>query len=197
MTLPALMNLEKVRVLIVDNNAQALEIMASVLTGFGVREIVRAKNAAEAKAEILSGPVDLILTDAYMPDVTGYELIAWLRRRKDPEVRTIPMILVTPHTPRRHVERARDCGAHYMIAKPISPHVLLERIAWVARSGRFFVECDVYVGPDRRWKHAGPPVDAPDGRRRDDQPSAIGDASSDNLSQEELDRIIKPQKSAA
>lgn len=197
MTLPALINLEKVRALIVDDNAQALDILASVLTGFGIRNVVRAANGKEAQSELRVHPVDLIFTDAQMPDLDGYDFIGWLRRHKSEAMRMTPVILVSAHTPKRHVERARDCGANYMVAKPISPQILLDRIVWVARGDRPFVECDVYIGPDRRWKHTGPPIEEPDGRRRDDRPAEIGQQEGENLSQSELDQLIKPQRTAA
>jgi len=194
---PALINLEKARALIVDDNLQALDILASVLTGFGLRNVIRATNGKEAKAELRGPPVDLIVTDAHMPGVDGYEFITWLRRQNNAAIRSTPVILLSAHTPKRHVLRARDCGANFIIAKPISPHIILERILWVAEGNRHFVECDAYVGPDRRWKFVGPPTEHPDGRRRNDQTAAVGLAEGDNLTQSELDQLIKPQRSAA
>ncbi len=192
-----LINLEKARALIADSNNQAQDILASVLAGFGLRNVVRVNTGREAQDELRARPVDLIFTDAQIRDVDGYDLIAWLRRQNSETLRQTPAILVSAHTPMRDVVRARDCGASFMVAKPLSPQVLLERILWVARSDRAFIECDVYVGPDRRWRNAGPPVEHPDGRRRDDQAAEIGQAADDNLSQTELDQLVKPQRTAA
>ena len=190
-------NLDKARALIVDDNAQALDLLATVLSSFGLRNLVRKSNGEEAQEELKSRPVDLILTDANMPDMDGYDLVRWLRRNGDETSRMTPAIIVTAHTPRSHVEKARDCGANFIVAKPISPAVIMERILWVARADRMFIETELYVGPDRRWRNAGPPVEFPDGRRRDDKPISLGDAEGQNMSQEELDMLIKPQRSLA
>ncbi|WP_426000816.1 response regulator [Caulobacter sp. DWR1-3-2b1] len=188
-------NLEKARALVVDNNTQSLDIICGILASFGLRQVVRKANGREAQEELMARPVDLILTDAALPEMDGYELIHWLRREPG-EKRMTPAIIVSAHTPRNKVIKARDCGANFTIAKPIAPNVVLERILWVARADRLFIECDVYMGPDRRWRNAGPPLEHPDGRRRDDRPAEVGIPEGDNLSSSELDQLIKPQRLA-
>jgi hypothetical protein len=54
------------------------------------------------------------------------------------------------------------------MAKPLTPKAVLDRIIWVARAGRRFVESDKFVGPDRRFKDAGVPEGVGAGRRRED-----------------------------
>jgi hypothetical protein len=68
------------------------------------------------------------------------------------------------------VTKARDCGANFLLTKPIMPHSLMERVIWVAQEARPFIELDTYAGPDRRFKNVGPP----DGvkRRRSDMTGA-------------------------
>lgn len=190
-------NLEKARALIVDDNPQSLDILVGVLTSFGLRNIVRKSNGQEAQDELKLHPVDLILTNATLPELDGYDLIRWLRREADEASRMTPTIVVTAHTKRSQVEKARDCGANFIITKPISPAVMLERILWVARGDRMFIECPAYVGPDRRWRNQGPPVEFPDGRRRDDQSIELGEGAGQNMSQDELDALIKPMRSIA
>lgn len=72
--------LEKATVLVVDDNSQALEIVASVLMSFGVRNILRASSGEEAQEVVRRQVVDLILTDAQMPGLDGYDFVRWLRR---------------------------------------------------------------------------------------------------------------------
>lgn len=186
--------LEKATVLVVDDNAQALEIVASVLMSFGVRNILRASSGEEAQEIVSRQMVDLILTDAQMTGLDGYDLVRWIRREGPEAMRVVPALIVTAHTRRSEVLRARDCGANFIVAKPLTPKVLLQRIHWVARGDRVFIECDSYFGPDRRYKHEGPPPDFPDGRRKDDVLIQIGASAEPNMSQDELDNLIKPQK---
>ncbi|WP_374570136.1 response regulator [Phenylobacterium sp.] len=180
--------------MVVDDNVQSLEIMVSVLMSFGVRNIVRASDGAEAQEYVLRQVFDLVLTDAQMPGVDGYDLVRWIRREGPEATRVVPALIVTAHTRRANVMKARDCGANFIVAKPITPAVLLRRIQWVARGDRVFIESETYFGPDRRYKHEGPPPEFPDGRRRDDMPVEIGQAAEPNMSQDELDNLIKPQK---
>lgn len=189
-------NLEKAQALVVDGNNQALDLLCGVLTSFGLRQIVRKSNGKEAQLELTMRPFDLVLVDGQLPVMDGYDLIRWLRRDAGEAIRMTPAIVVTAHTPRTKVIRARDCGANFTIAKPIKPSVILERILWVACSDRLFIECDAYIGPDRRWKNTGPPIEHPNGRRRDDKPAEVGQPEGENLSQSELDDLIKPQKLA-
>ena len=190
-------NLDKARALIVDDNPQSMDLLVGVLTSFGLRSIVRKANGVEAREELKYHPVDLILANAQLPELDGYDLVRWVRREGEDAIRQTPAIIVTAHTRRAHVEKARDCGANFIITKPISPAVVLERILWVARSDRLFIECEAYAGPDRRWRNAGPPVEFPDGRRRDDRSVDLGDSHGQNMSQDELDNLIKPLRSLA
>ena len=89
--------------------------------------------------------------------------------------------------------KLRDAGSNYVVAKPITPKVLLERIFWVAREERAFIECDSYIGPDRRFKHEGPPPGT-DGRRKDDLPAEVGDAQTPNMSDDEIANLMRPAK---
>lgn len=188
------LNLDKAVALIVDGNQQSLDIIASVLASFGLRNTVRLSSAVEAVELVQRQAFDLILTDAHLPEMDGYQFVHWLRRNAPEAARVTPTIVVTAHTRRSQVLRARDCGANFIVAKPITPTILLQRIFWVARGDRMFIETDSYCGPDRRYKNLGPPSDFPNGRRRDDMPVEIGHAAEPNMSQAELDNLIKPQK---
>ena len=190
-------NLDKARALIVDDNPQSLDILIGVLTSFGLRNVVRKADGREAQEELKYQSFDLVLTNGDLPELDGYDLTRWLRCEADEANRQTPVILVTAHTRQGQVEKARDCGANFIVTKPISPAVMLERILWVAKSDRLFIECDGYVGPDRRWRNQGPPVEFPEGRRRDDKSIELGEAGGHNMSQDELDALIKPMRTIA
>jgi CheY-like chemotaxis protein len=190
-------NLDKARALIVDDNNQSLDIIAGVLTSFGLRNVIRMGDGKSAQEELKERAFDLVLTNGSLPELDGYDLVRWLRREADQVNRMTPVIIVTSHTRHSQVEKARDCGANFIVTKPISPAVMLERILWVAKGDRLFIECDSYVGPDRRWRNLGPPVEFPDGRRRDDQSIELSETDGQNMSQDELDALIKPMKSIA
>jgi hypothetical protein len=83
------------------------------------------------------------------------------------------------------VAKARDCGANYIIAKPITPKIILERIVWVAQSTRMFLETESYIGPDRRVRKLGPPTETGAGRRKEDaDAAAAAEADAEDADQE-------------
>jgi CheY-like chemotaxis protein len=188
-------NLEKVSFLIVDNNQQSLDIIGQVVMGFGVRNITKVQTVKEAKAAILGGQFDFLLCDAQLPDEDGYSLIRWVRREAQEPNKFIPAVVVTGHTRISQVMKARDCGAHFTVAKPITPAVLLQRVFWVSKDERMFVECEAYVGPDRRFRRLGPPPGI-EGRRADDLTGDLGVAEGPNMDQKLIDNLMKPAKVA-
>lgn len=72
-------------------------------------------------------------------------------------VRFIPIIVLSGYTQQRTVATARDAGANTVLKKPASPQALFDRIMWVARVPRPFIDAGSYVGPDRRFKAEEPP----------------------------------------
>lgn len=188
-------DLERISFLLVDDNNQSLDIMSQVVSGFGVRQMIKCSSAAEARAALTRNVIDFIVTDAQMPEEDGYDLVRWVRKEATDAHKHVPIVVVTGHTPRRDVVRARDCGAHFVVAKPLTPRVLLERIFWVAKDMRNFVECDTYSGPDRRNKRLGPPAGT-EGRRHDDLTGALGEAEEPNMSQDAINALMKPAKVA-
>ena len=189
----ARINLERATVLVLDDNGASLDILSQVVSGFGVKQLYRAESVPDAQALIRTKTFDLIISDVQMPVTDGIEFIEWLRKQSGETNRYVPVILVTGHTRTSQVRKLRDAGSNYVVAKPITPKVLLERIYWVAREERIFVECETYVGPDRRFKHEGPPPGT-DGRRKDDLPAEVGEAQTPNMSDDEIANLMRPAK---
>jgi CheY-like chemotaxis protein len=186
-------NLDKVSVLIVDDSHPSLDLLAQVVSGFGVKTLQRAESARAAQVHLREKTFDLVISATNMAGVDGYELVKWLRRGALEANRYLPVILVSGHTPPSQVFKARDAGANFTVAKPITPKVLLERILWAAKEERQFIECDSYLGPDRRFRNEGPPIGV-EGRRRDDLGGDLSDVAGDNMSQEQINGLLKPSK---
>ncbi|HMO42072.1 MAG TPA: response regulator [Phenylobacterium sp.] len=189
------MNLARSTVLLIDDNEQALEVLSSIFRGFGVHRQVKCRSAAEAQSVIRSREIDLIICDTAMPDMDGYDFVRWLRRDAPAEANFLPIIMMTGHAARSTVEGSRDSGANFIVSKPFTPEVLLQRIYWVAKDERAMVRCDSYVGPDRRFRNMGPPLGVK-GRRKDDLSAHVGMAKDPNMDQNEIDKLLKPQKAA-
>ena len=138
--------------MVIDDSPFALELTAQALLGFGIKVRHACSSAAEAIGVLRDHPVDLILVDCEMPGMSGYEFVRWLRRSGLEPNAFAPVIMTAAHVRRSKVSEARDCGANFLITKPFSAGVLLERIVWVARDARPFLEVGDYFGPDRRFR---------------------------------------------
>ena len=138
--------------MVIDDSPFALELTAQAVLGFGIKVRHACASAAEAIAILRDHPVDLILVDCEMPGMSGYEFVRWLRRSGLEPNAFAPVIMTAAHVRRSKVTEARDCGANFLITKPFSAGVLLERIVWVARDARPFLEVGDYFGPDRRFR---------------------------------------------
>lgn len=189
-------DLRKATVLLIEPNNQAMDVLTQIFLGFGASHTLRASSFEEAQQAVHANVVDLIACEATLqpeePD--GYDFISWLRRSGlDPNA-FAPALLISSHTSSRNVTRARDCGAHFMVSKPLAPTVMLQRIIWIAQNNRTFVSCDVYSGPDRRFQNLGPPNGI--GRRHNDLPAEVGAVAGENMDQNEIDSLLMPQKVA-
>ena len=188
-------NLTQADILLVDANPDSMRILVEMFAGFGVHEPHCCSSAAEAQAFLSNRVAHLVLIDAGLPGPDGYELVKWLRWSGAPELSQVPVILLCGHTRPSDIDRARDCGANFVVRKPAIPLVLLQRIMWVSKETRPFVEAPSYRGPCRRVRALGPPVGMK-GRRKDDLSLQIGDASTPNLDQTEIDGLFQPRRAA-
>lgn len=186
-------NLDRSVVLLVDDNPQALEALTAMFRGFGVRKQFKSDSGATAMEVVKSQDLDLIVIDSSMPDMDGYDFVQWLRREAPEAARYTPVIMLTGHAARGVVEKSRDSGVNFVVSKPFTPEVLLQRVFWVAKDERQIVVADTYVGPDRRFKNLGPPLGLK-GRRKDDLSTHVGAAKDPNLDQSDIDMLMKPSK---
>ncbi|SFS86349.1 response regulator [Brevundimonas viscosa] len=186
-------NLEHSSVLLIDDNQKSLDMLSSIFHGFGVKEQIKCESAIAATDILKRRMVDLVLVDCSMPEMDGYDFVRWLRRETTPPLRYVPIIMLTGHAAQSLVHKSRDCGASFVVAKPLTPAVLLKRILWLGMDERQFVEADDYVGPDRRVRNFGPPLGQP-GRRAGDLSTHVGAASEPNLDQADIDMLLKPQR---
>jgi len=153
----AVINLTGAVTMVVDDSPFSLDITASALLGFGIKTRYACYSAAEAIEILRDNAIDLLVVDCEMPDMSGFELVRWLRRSGlDPNA-FAPVIMSAAHIRRSKVVEARDCGANFVITKPFSAMSLLERIVWVARDSRPYLEVGEYFGPDRRFRASSPP----------------------------------------
>jgi CheY-like chemotaxis protein len=142
--------LDRLRLLIVDDNPHMINITKTILRGFGIKDFQEALNAKEAFDLVKKTTFDLIITDYAMSPVDGCEFTKLLRTAPDSPNHFVPVIMLTAYAEKSTVEAARDAGVTEFCAKPITATDLYRKVCSVINSPRSFVRTSVYFGPDRR-----------------------------------------------
>jgi signal transduction histidine kinase/ActR/RegA family two-component response regulator len=109
------------RVLVVDNNPEAADSLALLLTtwGYEIRVTYDGPSALEAARE---WDPQVVLLDIGMPGMDGYEVAR--RLRAGPGAEALTLIAVTGYNTDEHRERSRAAGFHYHMVKPVPPEDL-------------------------------------------------------------------------
>ncbi|WHH60315.1 response regulator [Petroclostridium sp. X23] len=123
------LNLQGKKILIADDDARNIFVLASTLENYGA-EIIEAENGKVALKKLEENKIDLILTDIMMPVMDGYEMIKSIRDNE--KLKNIPIIAVTAKTLKGDKEKCIAVGASDYISKPIDYNVLIRLVkAWI------------------------------------------------------------------
>jgi len=121
-------SLEGLRVLVVDDEADTLRLLRTVLERCGT-EVTTAGSVAEALAAFAASKPDVLISDIGMPETDGYELIGKLRAAESGSNARIPAIALTAYARVEDRVRALNAGFQVHVPKPIEPVELLAVVA--------------------------------------------------------------------
>ena len=181
-------NLRDLVILVADPNAYARRITNGILRGFGANKVLEVEQTLSL-FQVLSGQkIDILLCDTRLPPHGGLMLTRTIRRNTHNENRTIPILLMSSDTGESTIKNARDAGANIVVAKPMSPKSLYDRLAWIAFNPRPFIDTATYFGPDRRFKIEGYPGGI--GRRKGDKQVEVAEEVGPGLAQDDIDNLF-------
>lgn len=115
---------EKLRLLLVDDEIVNLELLRGLLEDAEYE--VESAASGEAAWDILQNRGSMfsaVLLDRSMPDIDGLEVLK--RAKKDPDLRSLPIIIQTGKTQSDDILAGLEAGAHYYITKPFDAQYLL------------------------------------------------------------------------
>lgn len=112
------------RLLVVDDDPSMVRLLSRLLVGMA--RIHFATSGEDALLQIRQNPPDLVLLDAEMPGLGGYETCRQLKA--DPALAHVPVIFVTAHTDTASETHALTIGAVDFIPKPLNPPVVQARV---------------------------------------------------------------------
>jgi signal transduction histidine kinase/CheY-like chemotaxis protein len=119
--------LTAVRVLVVDDEADARELLETALRQYGA-EVATAANVRDALAEIDRQTPDVLVSDIGMPNEDGFSLIRRLRARVG-AVSSIPAVAITAYASPRDRSATEAAGFQAHVAKPFEPAEVARLVA--------------------------------------------------------------------
>ena len=120
--------LDKIRVLVVDDEQDGRALVARILDGQGAIPVC-ASSAAEALELLSREHFDLLLSDIGMPDINGFELISRVRQMDKSRQRPLPAIALTAYARTEDRQRSLLAGFHMHLSKPTEARELIASIA--------------------------------------------------------------------
>ncbi|HJQ84612.1 MAG TPA: ATP-binding protein [Candidatus Binatia bacterium] len=135
-SLPAtagLPRLDGIRVLIVDDEANAREALQALFEQAGA-QVRTAGSVREARAALEADALDVLVSDIRLPDADGYELVRGLRATT--QLRALPAVAITAYHREEEEQAALDAGFQLRFRKPIEPVHLMQAIADLAAASR-------------------------------------------------------------
>lgn len=143
-------SMDRLNMLVADGNRHMRVLIKGLLAAIGVRNIREAADGADAFKEMLTFPVDVIITEMMMAPLDGIEFTKLIRTASDSPNPAVPILMVSAYTEWFHVVAARDAGVTEFLAKPFSAEDLSIRLYSVLHDKRAFVRSKNFCGPDRR-----------------------------------------------
>ena len=113
-------------VLLVDDNADLLDLLSRALTHLGHFEVLQAENGERGLEQAVGAHPDSIVVDIVMPGLDGYQLLRALRG--DPDTSDIPVVMLTALAQDRNRLAGYLAGADRYLVKPVKPQDLISTI---------------------------------------------------------------------
>jgi CheY-like chemotaxis protein len=118
---------ERARILLVDDRPENLLALEAILSALD-QTLVRASSGEEALRQLLKDDFALILLDAHMPGMDGFETAEHIKRRE--RTRHVPILFLTAVDYDPHLAfRGYQAGAVDYISKPFDPWVLRSKVS--------------------------------------------------------------------
>ena len=114
------------RILVVEDHSETLDALSRLLSHFG-HEISVADGAQVALNMIDSKEFDVVLCDIALPDGNGYDVIAEAKRK-----RSVKAVALSGFAATEDIERGREAGFDFHLAKPVDFHELRAVLGQIA-----------------------------------------------------------------
>ncbi|MDQ1813532.1 response regulator [Massilia sp. CCM 9210] len=146
-------DLHAMRLLIVDDNIENVNILEDMLTGEGFRNVVSTTDPRRTLDLVSAFDPDLVLLDLMMPDLDGYAVLEQLARRTPPnEFR--PVMVISADVTQEARRRALSLGAKDFLTKPFDLIETMLRICNLLETSLLYKRLQALTSPEpplQRW----------------------------------------------
>ncbi len=116
----------KMKILCVDDFSTMRRIVKNILKQLGYENLDEAEDGAQAYSKLKTGGFGFVVTDWNMPNMDGLGLLK--KVRSDPELKDLPILMVTAEAEKEKVIEAIKAGVNNYVVKPFTAEVLKEKI---------------------------------------------------------------------
>ncbi len=116
----------KMKIMVVDDFSTMRRIVKNILKQLGYDNIEEAEDGAQALAKLKKGGFGFMVSDWNMPNMDGLELLKAVR--KDPELKDLPVLMVTAEAEKNMVVTAIQAGVNNYVVKPFTAEVFKEKM---------------------------------------------------------------------
>ena len=120
------------KIIIVEDQPEVADILEEMLSIDGY-QMIKIHSSTGALDVIRAEKPDLVLLDIMMPDVSGLEVLKFMRR--EPGLQQIPVVIVSAKTLPIDIRTGLDAGATAYLTKPVDVDRLRRTVARVIRAG--------------------------------------------------------------
>lgn len=124
------MNTRQKTVMIIEDEADAAELFSEMMRINGFR-VIKMFSSAPAIPIIAQERPDVILLDVMMPDISGLEVLRYIRR--EPELASIPVIILSAKSMPGDIKTGLEAGASMYLTKPVGFQDLKQAVEKVLR----------------------------------------------------------------
>ena len=116
----------KMKVLVVDDFSTMRRIVKNLLKQIGYVNIEEAEDGEQAFSKLKNGGFGFVVSDWNMPNMDGLDLIKAVR--SDPQLKDLPILMVTAEAEKEKVITAIQAGVNNYIVKPFTGEVLKDKM---------------------------------------------------------------------
>ena len=119
-------SLTQATIMMIDDESTTMEVMQAFLEEAGYQRFVLLDDSSHALEKIEAVQPDIVLLDLMMPNVSGFEILQWVRRHS--HLAHTPILILTSSTDAETKLKALDQGATDFLAKPVDSSELILRV---------------------------------------------------------------------